>query len=104
MPEETSRLEFDELRAEDLIAPEASSPVFPLLKKQRAALLRRASRTCTPAQRHLLVLRYREERSYADIALLFHISEPSAFEMHRRAIAQLLATLARMGIARLDQI
>lgn len=105
MPEtDTSCIEFDELRAEDLTAAQTSSPAFPLMQKERVSVLRHASKSCSPIQRRLLSLRYREELSYAEIALVFHVSEPSVFEMHRRAIAQLAATLAGMGVARLDQI
>ena len=108
MPE-TSRIDFeyvgfDEVPEELLPAPDSSSPAFPHGQEECTSLLRRASRACSIAQRRLLSLRYHDEMTYAEIAVIFRVSEPSVFEMHRRAIAQLAATLAEMGVARLDQI
>ncbi len=90
----------DKLAAQDL----ESLPHHLAVVAERRRILRECQLVLTGRQAMLLMLRYEQEFTYAEIAQGFGVSEITVFKMHSRILRVLLAELKRRKITSFDQL
>jgi DNA-directed RNA polymerase specialized sigma subunit len=72
-------------------------PLECLISGERTSHLVIAARALTARQRVVIRMRYVDERTWSQIGIALHVSEPAAIGIHTRAIA-MLRRLLETGI------
>ena len=80
------------------------SPFDVIADEQRRSILDRCLGCLPHANRTLMMLRYRRDLKFRQIAMVLEVSEEAVIQMHQRTLLTLRSALAQERITKLDHI